>query len=1104
MQERRLSDESRKHGTGSVRPRLALGWVDAVIAVAVVLLLIFPVASRLVADSLPVAPRASPALPPIPRSGPAPGVRSLPEFMLLSRARVTAIMATGTSAEREIRLLAGALFGSRRAVAFMGTLAEPFGQLSFRAGSFAGPHAEMANDLAALLMLIAGVGTSSGPPASSDALSNAGAVSLFLLERDRAAGMCAPALNYAFLLAAANPPFDPAQVTAAYRTAIADCPHDPTAGWALGQYQSLLAPTSGVSEAATLATFAAVQRSFPRSPAGWAGEGDAELRFGYRLAPQPGVPGEPFTARLMFERALALYRRAMALSPGAGTLAGLARAQAALGEPLAAEDSQRRAVALDPSSAPLQARELDYLQRAHEFSQAAVVAARFARVHTFPHGTALYAQPVDEDQDTDEDGDEPLSIGVDTFVPVTIAIGPTSGAQAGSEVNDFAYLPVYVPMSGVGGDARWCPGWSRLVDLLLAGRPRAVLAGYGAGSTFADLGPSDSDCQAAFLLNHGAQELPGVAELELGDLAAARVWARRARTSLGELEDLRQNLWRYAGDFGHAAIAAAQWAQLRPSSGVAILREGEIAFLRHRYDTAVLDFSVAANQELWRHGATLDGALGLLDEGTALVSAGRRTEALQTLAEAVTRAAEWSEASRHGTEGQAPQIAAFAQELAGQTELADGRYQDAADDFAEAANSATQVGGAAPLQAGGESLRPEVLDNNRSIAEIAVADPAFAATLSTQAIGQDPGDAIAWWTLAEAQRSAGHTVAAVADYRAALARDPTEFPAANNLGVLLLHQGRVGAAVAALRRSVGANRSYAIGWFNLGVALGREGPLHLLAAEGSFAQARRLDPALGSRAPKPFFDSHVYQSRLDLSKPLPPKWTFASSQSRAPVAAAGISALLLLVVGIARALVARASTPEAQGWLGVLDRIARHAPRSPLLRGPALAIAATAAVLLWPLLSGPVDQWSAQAAFLVGIAILIAVVLRVRRHAARLADTVVREETWLPSVGFGLAMAIAGLSWTPLPVARARGKAVSIHWVGPTAIAVLALALLLLSVWTGVPVTRSLGAAALVMAASMLTPVSPLDGATVSATPAGALPTLAVLGTAVLLVVGLL
>jgi hypothetical protein len=66
------------------------------------------------------------------------------------------------------------------------------------------------------------------------------------------------------------------------------------------------------------------------------------------------------------------------------------------------------------------------------------------------------------------------------------------------------------------------------------------------------------------------------------------------------------------------------------------------------------------------------------------------------------------------------------------------------------------------------------------------------------------------------------------------------------------------------------------------------------------------------------------------------------------------------------------------------------------------------------------------------------------------------------------------------------------------------LALLLLAAWLGVPLARSLGAAGSVMAASLLTPLKPLDGATVSTTAVGALPNIVVLGAALLMLGGVL
>ena len=120
--------------------------------------------------------------------------------------------------------------------------------------------------------------------------------------------------------------------------------------------------------------------------------------------------------------------------------------------------------------------------------------------------------------------------------------------------------------------------------------------------------------------------------------------------------------------------------------------------------------------------------------------------------------------------------------------------------------------------------------------------PATAAVNAKTSIRSDPGDGIFWWTEAAAERRLGDQAAAITAYRAALADDPTEFPVANNLGVLLMKRGADNAAVAALRRSVGANPRYAIGWFNLGIALDRLGPAHLLAAAGSSRALTSLTP----------------------------------------------------------------------------------------------------------------------------------------------------------------------------------------------------------------------------------------------------------------------
>ena len=59
--------------------------------------------------------------------------------------------------------------------------------------------------------------------------------------------------------------------------------------------------------------------------------------------------------------------------------------------------------------------------------------------------------------------------------------------------------------------------------------------------------------------------------------------------------------------------------------------------------------------------------------------------------------------------------------------------------------------------------------------------------------------------------------------------------------------------------------------------------------------------------------------------------------------------------------------------------------------------------------------------------------------------------------------------------ARREGES-ALHWAAPVALAASPLPLVVATVWSDIPLTRSLAAAALIMAASVLTPVKPVDG----------------------------
>ena len=1079
--------------------RKRLWWGDLVLVVGVVALVVFPVASRLAADAQPVAPVLGVRLAPLRVGASGQQVRGLPVFVSMTSGQVAGLVAGGDAAElRAIDARLRGLFGARRVRAIERALPRVT-YLDPRLPPLPAAAPLQENDLAALLIINGSAPTTGEGRAHSSVFIDGGILALDLLRHAvSGGGGCAAQLNLAFLWAAdENQISDPAQ--SMYEKAVAACPRDPTPLWGLGEYE-LQSDTRGgaATDSALFGTFRRMQRLFPGAAGSWAGEGDADMLAGYQLE-----DSEPFAARRRFEAARAYYQRAVALQPNFQNRAGLGRALAELGDLKGAIAAQRRAVAADPASAPLQVRLLDYLQRGHRFAAAAVAAAKLSSAHTFPSGAELYASPfvyvsptdpataANRDASGNEDVNDPLSTGVGVMEPADIVVITQPSVLNSSTVSYLSFLPSFLPMNGVGGAARWCPGWSRLVDLLLSGHPAEVLSDFSPRLT--DLRPGESDCNSSFaVLDDGPRDLAGVAELVLGHPGAATRAA--APTSLSDLEDLRQNLWRYAGNLRRAAGAAYEWSQAQRHNVLPVQREGEIAFLEHRYNAAADYFAITVNRARlhysnWRG----EEALGLLDQGTALAYAGRRAEALATLTAANAAATGSGDA----------QLSALAMEQAGDALLESGHPLEATEYYGVASDAAAAAAGSG-LAPEAVPLVPDALDNNEAIADIATGDRSMGVTLADQAITIDPGDPIFWWTKAEAERSLGHGAAAISAYRASLARDPSEYPAANNLGVLLMEQGKDAAAARALRRSVGSDRDYATGWFNLGVALDRLGPLHVAAAEGSLARARALDPQLASRGPVPLYESRTFQSHLDLSKPLPANWSFASTQTHASVTAAALSVILIIAFGLARALAARATPGSAQKWFDVIGALDRKAPDVPVLRTPALGILATAAFLLWPLHSGPTDGWPAILVFAIGIFILIAVVMRVRALAATHEHVALHQETWPPAVAFGFVVTLVGAGWSPLPVVRAPGKATGIHWAGPTAVGILAIVLLVLATWLNVPITRSLGAAGLVMAASLLTPVKPIDGATVSTTAVGTLPSLAVLGAAVLMLAGLL
>ena len=142
-----------------------------------------------------------------------------------------------------------------------------------------------------------------------------------------------------------------------------------------------------------------------------------------------------------------------------------------------------------------------------------------------------------------------------------------------------------------------------------------------------------------------------------------------------------------------------------------------------------------------------------------------------------------------------------------------------------------------------------------------------------------------------------------------------------------------------------------------------------------------------------------------------------------------------------------------------------------------VAIVATTAVFIVPMAWARPFSVTDATLLGAGVLVLVGVYVRVRTAVARRQAVALRHRSWMPAVGFGLAATAVGFGWAPLPVSEPEEAVASFRWIGAAVLGAITVVLLLLSGWFGVPFTRALGSAGLVMTASVLMPVSPYDGA---------------------------
>jgi Tfp pilus assembly protein PilF len=923
---------------------------------------------------------------------------------------------------------------------------------------------------------------------------NAGPVAYGVLDRARESGSCAPQLDLLLLLAS-DLLTTPAILRMEQKRTERACPDDPTAGWLVGESQLRRVPLAdaatglGADTVASIrkatTTFTQLAADYPDDAGVIAGLADSYLRAGTHL-----LLSKPFVARQDLRSAVDRYNRVSALGDPGDAAVGAGRALIGLGEPADAARLLQRYAQSRSVAGPLLELLIIANEAAHDFRAAEAAAKRLDELGTAAYGNkvAFFPSPIESMISILDDAAVPLSFGSGRLTPFSTFLLP--GGGAGGSALDLSFLPQYRNYEEVTLPP-YCAEFAWRRDAILNGRAAQALAAWPKDSVSPSTRPNNQLCEISALLQQ-------IALAEAGQKVDHTV-----EYTPGEIDEHRQNLFRWAGNLAAAHRAAEQW-QVATGEGSATpaLRLGEIDYLMHRYDDAAAEFALAARRSrLVAPHDDLAVAQAELDRGAALLAAGRSAEGVQTLRPLDQLATQNFAIQNASSAQEAPYkavdfatVSYFACELLADYERESGDLHPAVEDYTTALSWSRQIKSRS-------GVRPEVLNNNAALAYLGLGQTSTAASLENKALELDRLDPTFLMTAGFIADRAGNVAQAARYDRLTLQSDPGAFPAANDLGVELSRQHHDQAAVSALRRAVGANPSYALGWFNLGILESKLGPAHLTASQGALAKAYRLDPSLKDRRHQLTIDASVYRTALDLSKPLPPSWSFAQLQRPAPAAAAGLLTIVVLGFGLAKAS-GRGGAAAAERWLDPISERLDSVPILARFRHPAFAVTATVIAFLPGHLRHAAD-FSESVLYLAGVLVLAGAGMGARAMLARLRGAELHQVSWMPGIAFGLVTGALGLPWAPLPVIRKDDdNDPKLHLAAPLTLSILSLALFLESAWLHTPITQSCAVAALIMAASTLLPVGPLDGAQVGK--AGVMTGAGVVGGALLVGLGLI
>jgi tetratricopeptide (TPR) repeat protein len=915
-------------------------------------------------------------------------------------------------------------------------------------------------------------------------------------------GSCDAKLSSAYTLGLAEYA-EPEQLSGLYESAIQACPDDPTPAVEKVRLQLTAlfrggAWIDGLDDgdwSAVEADLAALLAELPEIAAVHVVAGDTYAMLARRVATGP------FTIRQLQDRSIAAYENAARLSSEPAILLGLAQAHLAAGEPEAAAAALEffPTTAASPQPIGLATSRAAVAAWRGDFAEALALANEAATT-----GAASGTTPVLV-RDPNAGCASPPYPYVTAPVGATVGVIQISGCGGPGMAEDLGLTPL-TRINRTDNDPKAAPILQGLNPAFLEASLLEVRVGY------------------AVLARDWSAAAEMCRQGEVWDRTIALCQVASASGELGAISvaaaDAMQDLMRYWSQLDQATAWNQAWTETSPSEPTAWERLGETRFLQGNWAGAAEASTRAA--ELYSHG-TVDmewsGSMSLRNmsgPGWALL---REASAQRQQAHYGNNASQLEAAHSaqddfdltHAPPGvDGDPVGDDLLLLSMYAQLERGQVAYAQEDYEDTISSMT-----ASIELRDSFWRPVktgAQEQAISLANFKLGNYQEALDWANQALDADPFSPLYQETAADARRAlsgepepgpeisgspaqdgsgasvptapgserdqdaAGSEEQAdvIAAYQAALEMDPTLFSSWNNLGVLLAQDGQTESAADAFKRAIRAVPDYSYAWFNLGaLEANQPGFAAFLLSQGALGRAGQLDSSWKGKDPVLAFDDEVYQSGLDVSKPIPNDWHLTQTvRANTPVITAGLVLMLLWRLG--RDLAKTIFTERfAQGALGRAGRRGRWAVLTQM-RWPAVVTAGVSLAAL-PWITG-VRGWREAA----GVGVCAAVLLG--WHA--LAPKLLRAGREVSHRSFPLGSLVTailapfGLGFTPpAPVAGGDEGPVAARRAGVVALGVVTVLFAVVAVATAVPTARAASVAGVLVVSSAMIPFHPLDGA---------------------------